>query len=173
MKVVDVGLLCCDCAEDLRVGFGVLVVCGLCLWIAVRNSRGRFGYTALMVAAMHGHRDIVELLLSKGSQVNTNGDGETAIDLACRYPDVVDLLTSHVAEYGWTGARPTEKKTCVRPCHEQLQCQVCSSFVLLAVPGILHVSHHRKHDVPRRQCRLENQAATWTHRRMLARVSLR
>ena len=73
------------------------------------NSRGRFGNTALMVAAMHGHHNIVELLLSKGSQVNTNGDGETAIDLACRYPDVADLLTRHVSQYGWTGARPMER----------------------------------------------------------------
>ena len=73
------------------------------------NGRGRFGYTALMVAAMHGHRDIVELLLSKGSQVNTNGDGETAIDLACRYPEVAHLLTNHVSQYGWTGTRPLER----------------------------------------------------------------
>ncbi|CAE7557664.1 ANK3, partial [Symbiodinium sp. CCMP2456] len=73
------------------------------------NSRGRFGNTALMVAAMHGHHHIVELLLSNGSQVNTNGDGETAIDLACRYPDVADLLTRHVSQYGWTGARPLKR----------------------------------------------------------------
>ena len=93
------------------------------------NSRGRFGYTALMVAAMHGHCHIVELLLSKGSQVNTNGDGETAIDLACRYQDVVDLLNHHVAQYGWTGTRPVESlqtacpsldtQRCIaRSCHE-------------------------------------------------------
>ena len=37
--------------------------------------------------AMYGHSEIVQLLLSKGAQVNTNGDGETAIDLAYRYPE--------------------------------------------------------------------------------------
>eukprot|EP00435_Cladocopium_sp_Y103_P062319 s371_g23.t4 len=70
------------------------------------NTRGRFGYTALMVAAMYGHSEIVQLLLSKGAQVNTNGDGETAIDLAYRYPQVAQLLQRHVDTYGWTGSAP-------------------------------------------------------------------
>ena len=43
--------------------------------------------TDIAAKAMYGHSEIVQLLLNKGAQVNTNGDGETAIDLAYRYPD--------------------------------------------------------------------------------------
>jgi len=68
------------------------------------NTRSRYGYTALMMAAMHGHQAIVEMLLAGGGQVNTNGDGETAIDLAHRHPSVVATLQEHVAAYGWTGS---------------------------------------------------------------------
>ena len=53
--------------------------------------------------AMYGHAEIVQLLLSAGAQVNTNGDGETAIDLAYRYPNVAEILQRHVEIYGWTG----------------------------------------------------------------------
>mmetsp|Transcript_52918 Transcript_52918/g.95147 ORF Transcript_52918/g.95147 Transcript_52918/m.95147 type:complete len:251 (+) Transcript_52918:80-832(+) len=73
---------------------------------ASTNARGRYGYTALMAAAMHGHAEIVELLLSAGAEVNTNGDGETAVDLAHRFPDIVASLERHVQNYGWTMSRP-------------------------------------------------------------------
>ena len=39
-------------------------------------------------------------------EVNTNGDGETAIDLAYRYPQLAQLLQRHVDAYGWTGSAP-------------------------------------------------------------------
>ena len=123
------------------------------------NSRGRFGNTALMVAAMHGHHHIVELLLSKGSQVNTNGDGETAIDLACRYPDVADLLTRHVRQYGWTGARPLER-VWSRGGVSSPSCFCCSFGSRVCIPGRLHGCHHRQHDVLGCQCGLENQAGS-------------
>lgn len=47
------------------------------------NSRNRFGFTALHLAAFVGHGDVVALLLERGAKVNwLNWDGETALDLA-------------------------------------------------------------------------------------------
>ncbi|MCA8942599.1 MAG: ankyrin repeat domain-containing protein [Planctomycetes bacterium] len=49
------------------------------------------GWTALMAAAMHGDRAIVEMLLAAGADVGLRSDdGQTARDLA--EPGVVDLL---------------------------------------------------------------------------------
>ena len=42
------------------------------------------------------------------AKVNTNGDGETAIDLAYRYPQLAQLLQRHVDAYGWTGSAPQD-----------------------------------------------------------------
>jgi len=70
---------------------------------AKANARGKYGYTALMTAAMHGQLQIVKLLLGAGAEVSTNGDGETAIDLAHRFPDIVLALEQHTRESCWLG----------------------------------------------------------------------
>jgi len=59
---------------------------------ALVNARGRYGYTALMTAAMHGRYSVVKLLIAARAEVNTNSDGETALDLAHRYPEIVAML---------------------------------------------------------------------------------
>jgi ankyrin repeat protein len=47
------------------------------------NKSGRFGKTALMIAAFLGQDDTVRLLLSKGANVNKGSrDGDTALSLA-------------------------------------------------------------------------------------------
>ena len=67
------------CAGDPLTFPGVMSVSGR---VNLQNSNPNFA-----AKAMYGHSEIVQLLLSKGAQVNTNGDGETAIDLAYRYPE--------------------------------------------------------------------------------------
>jgi len=59
---------------------------------AAVNAGGRYGYTALMTAAMHGRSAMVDLLLAARADVNTNDDGETALDLAAKYPDILARL---------------------------------------------------------------------------------
>ena len=49
-------------------------------------------------AAIKGHKEIVELLIAKGADVNANSDDDgTPLDLAIRYDEkeIADLLRKH------------------------------------------------------------------------------
>ena len=48
-------------------------------------------------AALEGHKEIAELLIAKGANVNANRRGGTPLDLAIEYrcPDTSDLLRKH------------------------------------------------------------------------------
>jgi ankyrin repeat protein len=59
------------------------------------NKSGKFGKTALMMAAYRGDSDSVALLLSRGADVNTKDrDGSSALSLAKQegYRETIDLL---------------------------------------------------------------------------------
>jgi len=54
------------------------------------------GRTSLHFAANKGHKEIAELLIAKGADVNTkNENGVTPLDLAKRHSKVADLLRKH------------------------------------------------------------------------------
>jgi ankyrin repeat protein len=75
------------------------------------NAQDKNGITALMAAALEGHREIVELLLANGAGVNAKtNDGETALIYASIRGDrrVVELLLARGAE---VNARTREGKT--------------------------------------------------------------
>jgi len=77
----------------------------------------------LMLASRNGHLQIVRLLLEDGSNINfSDGDGFTALTLACEYRcwDVVQLL----AEYG---ADFTINNATGRDGHAYLQPSYCRS----------------------------------------------
>ena len=63
---------------------------------AVENEHQTCGskYTALMLAALHGHADCVAVLLQAGAAVNVMGEGETALMLATErgHADIVPAL---------------------------------------------------------------------------------
>lgn len=67
------------------------------------QTRTKWGNTALMFAARHGHPEVVQLLISNGAQVNVyNKNGLTPLLLA-GYGNqiaVIDLLLKHGAEIG-------------------------------------------------------------------------
>jgi serine/threonine-protein phosphatase 6 regulatory ankyrin repeat subunit B len=74
------------------------------------NSYTR-GYTPLHIAALNGHKDVAELLLANGAEVNVRGNNdETPLELAAKggHMDMVELLLANKAEvnatnnYGWT-----------------------------------------------------------------------
>jgi serine/threonine-protein phosphatase 6 regulatory ankyrin repeat subunit B len=48
---------------------------------------------------MNDNADIVKLLLASGANVNLiNEDGNTPLDIACNYPDIVKMLEEHERE---------------------------------------------------------------------------
>jgi ankyrin repeat protein len=62
------------------------------------SRKDDFGYTPLHWAAMYGCKDVAELLLTKGAEVNAKDeDGETPLHWAARHghKDVVELLRRH------------------------------------------------------------------------------
>lgn len=68
--------------------------------VNAKDKYSRDGKTALIVAAEHGHKDVVELLLEHGANVNEKDeDGWTALIYAAvnDYKDVVELLLKHGA----------------------------------------------------------------------------
>jgi len=62
------------------------------------SSEDNNGWTPLRSAASEGHKDVVELLLAHGADVNANGDGGwTPLQWAAYagYKDVVELLRQY------------------------------------------------------------------------------
>ena len=66
------------------------------------NSKGIGGFTPLLIAAMEGHNEVVELLISKGADVDArwHGDGATPLRFAAArgYKEIVELLISKGAD---------------------------------------------------------------------------
>ena len=61
---------------------------------------GRMGGTPLHYAATHGHKEIVELLIAKGANVNAkNKYGTTPLDMA-NDREIADLLRKHGGKTG-------------------------------------------------------------------------
>ncbi|XP_071111901.1 serine/threonine-protein phosphatase 6 regulatory ankyrin repeat subunit B-like [Haliotis cracherodii] len=80
--------------------------------VADINSRGRYGWTPLMVAAQKGHRQVFDLLVTQGADVSlVDDDGNNVLHVACLegHVDIVKyVLSQKVADinsrgrYGWT-----------------------------------------------------------------------
>ena len=61
----------------------------------------RYGWTPLHYAVYYGHKEIAELLIAKGADVNVkNEDGETPLDWANwrSHAETADLLRKHGAK---------------------------------------------------------------------------
>ena len=67
------------------------------------NAKDWMGRTPLHFAANGGRKEIVEILITEGADVNAKGaDGGTPLDLAIRYDetDTADLLRKHGGKTG-------------------------------------------------------------------------
>jgi len=74
------------------------------------NAKGKVGWTPLHIAAVEGYKELAELLIAKGADVNAkNGanvntvvTGETPLDWAIKYnnPEIADLLRKHGGKTG-------------------------------------------------------------------------
>ena len=68
------------------------------------NTVGDYGMTPLHSAAASNQKEIVELLISKGADVNAkdNGNGTTPLDLAIQQKktETADLLRKHAGKTG-------------------------------------------------------------------------
>ncbi|XP_071084668.1 uncharacterized protein [Haliotis cracherodii] len=81
----------------------------LSLHVADINSRGGRSRTPVMEAALGGHRDVVELLVSEGADVSlVDEDGDNTLHFACWRGDVETVkfvLSLHVADINSRGGR--------------------------------------------------------------------
>ena len=60
------------------------------------NAKDKIGFTPLLVVTQSGYKEIVELLLAKGADVNAKGwDGRTPVDYAIRKEETANLLRKH------------------------------------------------------------------------------
>jgi ankyrin repeat protein len=74
------------------------------------NAKGCTGRSVLEMAAANGYKDIVELLISKGANVNSENEKDPPLSSAAKggYKDIVDILlktgadANAVNEYGHT-----------------------------------------------------------------------
>ena len=67
------------------------------------NAKGDKGSTPLHGAAFKGHKEIAELLIVKGADVNAKiEDSGTPLDVAIRrnHPEIADLLRKHGGKTG-------------------------------------------------------------------------
>ncbi len=67
----------------------------------MNTTAGPGGLTALHWASMQGHKDMVQLLVTKGADVNMkNPSGQTALSMAKmqRNNEIVELLRKHGAK---------------------------------------------------------------------------
>ncbi|XP_046557461.1 protein fem-1 homolog A-like [Haliotis rubra] len=75
--------------------------------VAGINSRGECGSTPLMMAAAKGHRDVFDLLVSKGADVSlVDDDGDNNLHVACigGHVDMVKyVLSQKVADINSRG----------------------------------------------------------------------
>ena len=64
------------------------------------NAENKWGETPLIVAARHGHIEIVKLLIEAGADLETNDDGYTPLDFALMYEhtETVEILKQHGAK---------------------------------------------------------------------------
>jgi len=54
--------------------------------------------TALHLSAKHGHREVVEFLITREANVNVMDIQDTPLDLASSKPEIADLLRKHGAK---------------------------------------------------------------------------
>jgi len=65
------------------------------------NAKDQNGRTLLQLAALKGHKEVVELLIAKNANVNAkNNGGETPLDKAKKNPKITDLLRKHGGKTG-------------------------------------------------------------------------
>ncbi|XP_048242804.1 ankyrin repeat and KH domain-containing protein mask-like isoform X3 [Haliotis rufescens] len=85
------------------------VKCVLSLRVVDINSRGRLSRTPVMEAALGGHRDVVELLVSEGADVSlVDKYGDNILHLACmrgHVETVKFVLSLHVVDINSRGER--------------------------------------------------------------------
>ena len=94
---------------------------------AIVNERDTHGYTCLHYAARHSHRDICELLIASGCDVNarTQACQSLALHRAAHAGsvEIVQLLLAHRAE---PTCRDCDGKTALHKCAEQMAA-MCNS----------------------------------------------
>jgi len=68
----------------------------------MKNGDLALGRIPLHFAALDGHKEIVDLLIAKGADVNAKDDhfGDTPLDNAIvrKHPETADILRKHVAK---------------------------------------------------------------------------
>ena len=66
------------------------------------NAKDLTGFAPLVFAASCGHKEIAELLIAKGADVNVKNSGKTPLDWAIKqlHPETADLLRKHGGKTG-------------------------------------------------------------------------
>jgi len=88
----------------IRSQFGLKeAICGRLFHPHVQEEGVRLDWTPLLWAACQGHKEVVELLIAKGADVNAKMmDGKTPLDYAVHfiYTKTADLLRKHGGKTG-------------------------------------------------------------------------
>ncbi len=66
------------------------------------NAKDEFGSTPLHPATYSGHKEVVELLIANGANVNTKDQGWTPLDIAIEFEhsEIADILRKHGGKTG-------------------------------------------------------------------------